>query len=456
MVPVHMRPESPPEAWPPLVRFVRIVRGPIDSFLHIEAASGILLFLAAAVAIGFANSSLAESYARFWDSPIGIRFGPFGFERSVAWFVNDGLMAIFFFVVGLEIRREIYQGELSELRRAALPFAAAIGGILVPAGLYLLIAGVPEIRRGWGVPMATDIAFAVGVLTILGKRVPATVRVLLLTLAVIDDLGAILVIAIFYSDGVALGGILTSLVGFGFVLAMQRMGVRHKLAYLPPSLLAWAGVYAAGIHPTIAGVILGMITPVQAWMGPAGFLRGIKSEITDLEAYAPEKLPPTDLAASLQNVEVLRREALSPAESLITGLHSWVAFGIMPIFALANAGVPVSFGSLDTLSVRVVIGVAVGLVVGKPLGIFLASYLVQRLGIATLPTGVNSRHVLLLGCVAGIGFTMALFIGQLAFEDQQHLDAAKIGILAASLVAAVLGLVGGRLFLSEAPESDAA
>ena len=234
-------PPSPPEAWEPLLRLARLAGRPLERFLRIEAASGILLLVTAAVALWWANSRWAAHYVDLWHTPLGLRVGSFVFERSLEWFVNDGLMVIFFFVVGLEIRREVHHGELSNLRRAALPIGAALGGMLVPAALYLLLAGAPPTRAGWGVPMATDIAFALGILTLLGKRVPAAMRVLLLALAVIDDLGAIVVIAIFYSSGVALSGLVVAALGFGCVLAMQRLGVRAKLAYLPPALVAWAG-----------------------------------------------------------------------------------------------------------------------------------------------------------------------------------------------------------------------
>jgi Na+:H+ antiporter, NhaA family len=410
-------PSAPPEAWEPLLRLARLAARPLERFLRIQAASGILLLVAAAVALVWANSPWADSYTGLWHTPVGIRLGGHTFERSLEWVVNDGLMVIFFFVVGMEIRREVHHGELSELRRAALPAAAALGGMLVPAALYLVVAGGPATRAGWGVPMATDIAFAVGILTLLGKRVPAALRVLLLALAVIDDLGAIIVIALFYSPGISVVGLLIALAGFGLIFGLQRFGVRAKLVYVVPAVVAWAGIYAAGIHPTIAGVIVGLMTPVRVWTG---------------------------------------REAASPAESLIESLHPWVAFGIMPIFALANAGVRISGGSLDSTSWTVLSAVAVGLMVGKPLGILAASWLALRLRIATLPVGMTVRHLIVLGVVSGVGFTMALFIAQLAFTDEKLLAAGKLGVLAASGGAAVLGLLMGRALLSPAKVAGAA
>jgi len=447
---------APPEAWEPLLRLARFAGRPLERFLRIEAASGILLLVAAAVALAWANSPWAESYVQLWHTPVGVRIGAFTFERTLVWLVNDALMVIFFFVVGLEIRREIHDGELSEWRRAALPTAAALGGMLAPAALYLAFARGPETRSGWGVPMATDIAFAVGILTLLGERIPAALRVLLLALAVIDDLGAIVVIALFYSSGIEPAGLLIAALGLIAIIAMQRLGVRAKLAYVPPATIAWAGIYTAGIHPTVAGVVVGLMTPVRAWLGTDGFLVGVRQELDQLSNVTPRTLSSHDFAQALRHVNVARREAMSPAESLIEMLHPWVAFGIMPVFALANAGVVVSAGSLDAPSWSVVTAVAVGLLVGKPLGVFVASWLTLRLGVGTLPEGVTLRHLVVLGVVAGVGFTMSLFIAQLAFTDPRLLAAAKIGVLAASGGAAVLALVAGRLLLAttRAPGSD--
>jgi NhaA family Na+:H+ antiporter len=445
---------DPPEAWPQFLRVARRAGRPLERFLGIEAASGILLLVAAAVALAWANSPWADSYVAVWHTPVGVRFGSFTFERSLEWLVNDGLMAIFFFVVGMEIRREVHHGELSEWRRAALPVAAAVGGMLVPAAVYLVVAGAPTTRSGWGVPMATDIAFAVGMLTLLGKRVPAALRVLLLALAVIDDLGAIVVIAAFYSSGVSLSGLLVAVVGLITVLVLQRFGVRAKLAYLAPALVAWAGTYAAGIHPTVAGVVVGLMTPVRAWLGAAGFAHDVQQELERLPESARDSSH--ELSHALRRVDDARREAISPAASLIAALHPWVAFGIMPIFALANAGVAVSVGAIDAAASSVITAVFLGLVVGKPVGVLLASILALRFRIAVLPVGVTLAHLVVLGLVAGVGFTMSLFIAQLAFIDAGLLAAAKLGVLAASGVAAVFALVVGWSVLTPAEVHGAA
>ena len=443
----HHRPSKPPEAWEPLLRFARLAARPLERFLRIQAASGLLLLLAAGAAMVWATVAWS-SYAALWHTPLGIRIGPWSFERSLEWVVNDGLMAIFFFVVGLEIRREVHHGELSDWRRAALPAAAAVGGMVAPAGLYLLVAGAPPTRSGWGVPMATDIAFALGILALLGKRVPAALRVLLLALAVIDDLGAIIVIAVFYSSGIAPLGLAVAGAGFIGILVMQRLGVRSKLAYVVPGVVAWAGVYAAGIHPTIAGVIIGLMTPVRAWLGTDGFVAGVQTQLDQLTHAGTAHVSSHELASTLREVDAARREAMSPVESLIESLHPWVAFAIMPIFALANAGVTVSVGAMDEHAWRVAIGAFLGLLVGKPVGILLVCGAMVRARVATLPAGIGTRHLVVLGVVAGIGFTMSIFIAQLAFADARLLAAAKVGVLAASVGAGVLGLALGRILLA--------
>jgi NhaA family Na+:H+ antiporter len=449
-------PATPPEAWEPLIRFSRVARRPLDRFLAIEAASGILLLVVAALAMVWANSPWAEAYAHLWHTPLAIRIGSFQFERSFEWFINDCLMVIFFFVVGLEIRREIHHGELSEWKRAALPAGAALGGMLVPAAIYLAVARHPSALSGWGVPMATDIAFAVGVLALLGKRVPPALRVLLLALAIIDDLGAILVIALFYSSGIAPAGFAVAGAGVVAILLMQRLGVRSKAAYVAPGVVVWAGIYAVGIHPTIAGVVVGMLTPVRAWLGPDGFVDGVRRDVEALSQVDPKDLSTHDLAAALKHVDVARREALSPAESLIEKLHPWVAFGIMPIFALANAGVALGGISLGGHVGQATLGVVLGLVLGKPLGILVACWCMVRLRIGVLPTGIGFRHLAVLGVVAGVGFTMALFIAQLAFTEKALLDAAKLGILVASAAAGLVALAMGRFWLDAKPVVGAA
>lgn len=450
---------KPPEAWEPLFRLARLARRPLETFFKIEAASGILLIVAAAVALLWVNSPWRASYTALWHLPIGIQLGDFTFVRPLEWVVNDGLMAIFFFVVGLEIRREIHHGELSTLRRAALPLAAALGGMVAPALIYLALAGGPATHAGWGIPMATDIAFAVGILTLLGKRVPPALRVLLLALAVIDDLGAIVVIALFYSKGIALVGFAAAACGIGGIFVLQFIGVRSKLAYVGPAVVAWAGVYAAGVHPTIAGVVIGLITPVRAWLGPERFVENLRTRVEALTNGPETELASHALTDQLHEIDVARREAISPAESLIESLHPWVAYAIMPIFALANAGVSFAGIDLSGAGASAALGVGVGLCVGKPVGVIAASWLALKLRIGVMPAGLGGRHLLVLGLVAGVGFTMSLFIAQLAFPGAALLADAKLGVLIASAAAAIIALLVGRLLLLPAthtPGSDAA
>ena len=454
--PPHIQPSLPPGSWQPLVRLSQRIRLPLERFLHIEAASGILLLMAAALALIWVHSPWAEWYQAWWNTPLGITFGSFSFQRSLAWYVNDVLMVIFFFVVGLEIRREIHRGELSSWRRASLPAVAALGGMLFPAMIYLLLAGGPDTRSGWGVPMATDIAFAVGILTLLGRRVPPALRVLLLAVAVIDDLGAIIVIALFYSSGIQIEGLLLAGLGFLGVMGLQGLGVRNKLAYGLPAVTAWAGIYAAGVHPTIAGVILGLMTPVTPWIGAQGFLENVGEKIAALRKISTSSGADGSSGVDdvhhtngiLREIQALGREVLSPADSLIQTLHPWVAFVIMPVFALANSGVSLVAANFDQNSSLILTSVSLGLLCGKPLGILLCVGLALRLKLADLPAGITWRHLFILGVVAGVGFTMALFIAQLAFADMAMLSAAKIGILAASGLAGIAALAGGYLMLS--------
>jgi NhaA family Na+:H+ antiporter len=354
-------------------------------------------------------------------------------------------MTIFFFVVGLEIRREIYHGELSGLRRAAFPLAAAFGGMLVPAGLFLALNHGRGSSSGWGVPMATDIAFAVGVLTLLGSRVPPALRVFLLALAVIDDVGAILVIAVFYSSGLAPLGFAVLAFGLAGVLAQQALGVRRPWAYVPAGIVAWAGAYMAGIHPTLAGVVIGLLTPVRAWFGAQGLIQRADESVSALRGQTVED--ERVLIRHIDHMKDAQREAVSPVERIQHALHGWVAYGAMPLFALANAGVSLGDASFSGEPLAAFLGVLVGLVVGKPLGIVGFSWLAARAGVAALPSGVGWIEVALVGTVAGIGFTMSIFIAHLAFGAGANLETSKVGILVASGTAALLAYVLGRVIL---------
>jgi Na+:H+ antiporter, NhaA family len=427
----------PPETWSPVRRAAELIASPIQRILAIEAASGIILLIATAVALTWANV-WTSSYAELWHTPIGGRVGPWAYEQPLHFWVNDGLMTIFFFVVGLEIRREVFEGELATFKKAALPLAAAVGGMIVPAIIFTALNAGRAGSAGWAIPMATDIAFAVGVLTLLGSRVSSALRVLLLALAVIDDIGAILVIAIFYSSGIDWQGFILVGAGVGTVLAMRAAGVRTPLLYLVPGVVVWAGFLSVGIHPTIGGVILGLLTPVRPWFGPSGFAATTAEHL--------ERLPEGDreaLLSALDQINQARREAVSPAERLIHSLHPWVAFVVMPVFALANAGVVLGGADFSGDYLWLFAGIVAGLALGKPLGITAASLGASRAGIAT--RDMQRRGVLLVGIVGGIGFTMSLFIAALAFPPGPLLDTAKLAILVGSGVSIVIGLGFGAL-----------
>jgi NhaA family Na+:H+ antiporter len=450
--PVH---PPPPGAWAAAQAAARMLLSPVERFLSVEASSGILLLLAAAVALIWANSPWHAGYEALWHTPLGLRVGGFTFERDLHFLINDGLMVVFFFVVGLEIRREIDCGELSELRRAALPAFAALGGMIVPACVFLTFNGGTPAAVGWGVPVATDIAFAVGVLAVLGKRVRPALRILLLALAVIDDLGAIIVIALFYSSGFKAVGVAMLAAGLALLLGMQKLGIRSSLAYVLPGLVIWAGIYATGVHPALAGVIVGLLTPVRAWLGPRAFVDQAKAAAFAVGSQAGQDAHHR-VRTKLADLEVASRETFSPVERLQHALHPWVAFLIMPIFALANSGVPIGGARLDQEGQRVLAGVVLGLVIGKPVGVLGLAWVTVRLKLASLPAGVAWREVLVVGLVAGIGFTMALFIAGLAFPAGALIEVAKLGILCASALAALTGLGWGRLLLPVRVSSRAA
>ena len=445
-------PTIPPEARLPALRVAQAMRRPIERFLHIEAASGILLIIAATTALVWANSPWAHSYEALWYTPFRIGLGDWTMERSLHFWINDLLMAVFFLVAGLEIKREMVHGALSDIKRAALPIAAAIGGMLVPATIYASMNATGPGAHGWGVPMATDIAFAVGVLMLLGRRVPPALRVLLLAFAVIDDLGAILVIAVFYSSGLAVDGLMVALGGVFVMWLFGRMGVRPGASLILPFLLIWGGLYRAGIHPTIAGVIMGLMAPAQAWYGPAGFLRTAQKALLKFEQRAEAGDTGAALMEPLEEIGFASREAVAPVVRLEHQLHSWVAYGIMPLFALANAGVAmggIEFSEPGALAVTG--GVALGLLVGKPVGVLVFSWVAVRLRLCVLPQGVNWSGMLIVGVAGAIGFTMAIFIAELAYGDPDLLAVAKLGVLAATAVAAVAALVLGRILLPAQP-----
>jgi NhaA family Na+:H+ antiporter len=416
----------------------------IERFMHIEAVSGVVLLAAAALALIWANSPVSGSYHALWHTPLSISFGSLSVSQSLHFWINDGLMTVFFLVVGVEIRREIHEGALSSIRLASLPLAAALGGVVVPAIIYACLNSDPLQFRGWAVPTATDIAFAVGVLALLGRAIPSNVRVLLLALAIIDDIVAVLIIAAFYGEGLNYSGLLVAGLGVLMVLGLQRIGIGNAFAYIVPGIVLWIGLLQTGAHPTLAGVVLGLMTPVLPRRCQERPIDTMTQVVGDLRKQAQQ---PTVESGVLKNLKLAQRELMPPVARIQGALHPWVAFGIMPLFALANAGVTLGGVDLDSNgSQSVLLGVLVALVLGKPIGVIAASALAVRLGWCRLPPNVTWPGVCVVGLLAGIGFTMSIFIANLAFHEENLLNAAKLGVLLASATAAVIGLTWGIFY----------
>lgn len=436
------------EFLPPVQRMADKAFLAFERFLHIEAMSGIVLLVATIAALFLANSPYASDYEHFWHLPLSFGVGDFVVSKSLHFWINDALMTIFFLVVGMEIRREMHEGALSDVKSATLPIAAATGGVVLPALIYLALNNEAGLRHGWAVPTATDIAFAVGVLTLLGKAVPPSVRIFLLTLAIIDDIVAVLIIALFYSGGLDVSGFFVAGCGIMAVFFLQWIGVGSAYAYILPGALLWFGLLKTGAHPTLAGVVLGLMTPtrrVKKTQPPSDMASEAISE------FVLQKKGSSDLFVLMRSVKRLgyaQRELLPPVVRVQMILHPWVAFLIMPLFAFANAGV--AFGDVHLTGggpVSVFLGVSLGLVFGKPIGVFLVSWLCVRVGWCSLPAGMTWGWGVLVGLLAGIGFTMSMFIANLAFSDQELLNAAKIGILLGTVVAGIVGLIFGRLLI---------
>ena len=415
---------------------------PARRLLHKAPAGGLVLLACAAIAMVWANSPLSHSYHALWETPITFGVGEWRSALSLHAAVNDGLMAVFFVLVGLEIKREVLVGELASVRRAALPVAAALGGMVVPALLYLAFNAGGPTTRGWGIPMATDIAFALGVLALLGDRFPPALRVFLSALAIADDLGAVLVIALFYTASVSWSALGAAAGLLLLSLLANALGVRTAWAYALIGLALWVAVLLSGVHATVAGVLLAMTIPSRTVINEAALLSGARAALQRFDdACHPDRtmLSNSEHQAALRRLEVLSEKALPPLARLEYGLHGIVTFGIMPLFALANAGVDLRAGGAGIGS-SVALGVIVGLVVGKPVGITLASWLAVRAGVAALPAGISWRTLVGAGVLGGIGFTMSLFIAGLAFGDSaDRLTSAKLGTLIASLIAGVAG-----------------
>ena len=417
---------------------------PFREFARTSASGGVLLMAAAVVALIWANSPLASVYTDLWATELSFSIGDVTVSESLLHVINDGLMAIFFLVVGLEIKREVLVGELASLRRATLPIAAAIGGAVVPAVIFLAVSGGGTAGRGWGVPMATDIAFALGVLALLGSRAPVGLRVFVAALAIVDDLLAVLVIAVFYTADLSLPALAAAGVLLAALVVANRIGVRRPIVYALLGVSLWVAVFATGIHATIAGVLLALTIPATTRLDSDAYVDHARHLIADFEGrtVGGEDASTSEHHAALWELEDATERAQAPMLRIEHALHPWVSFLIVPIFALANSGVRLDLDLRSTLQEPITLGVILGLVIGKQVGITLGAAAVVRAGLASLPAGVGWRHVYGAAWLGGIGFTMSIFIAGLAYgEGAAELNLAKVGILAASLIAGAGGFV---------------
>src|ERR687896_2128924 len=423
---------------PPVERIVR----PFQDFANKQSSGGILLIIAAAVALVWANSPWGESYAALWHTKLSVGVGDFSVSKDLMHWINDGLMAVFFLVVGLEMKREVLVGELSSVRNAALPVAAALGGAVVPALIYAAINAGTEGSAGWGIPMATDIAFALGILALLGQRAPTALKVFLTALAIVDDIVAVLVIALFYTSEISWGALGGGAVFLAALIVANVLGVGRTLVYAVLGVGLWLCFLLSGVHATIAGILLALTIPATSFINPGAFLERSRYVLDRFEKAGENGenvLSNEERQAALHALNHAAYKLEPPLHELEHNLHPWVVFAIMPLFALANAGVPLGGGVVEALTSPVALGIVAGLVVGKQLGITLFAWLAVRSGLSELPEGVGWRHVYGVGWLAGIGFTMSLFISDLAFSEDSLIEAAKVGILCASLIAGVVG-----------------
>jgi NhaA family Na+:H+ antiporter len=432
-------------------RPIDILLRPFLDFAELQAAAGILLLACTAAALSWANL-YPEHYAAFFAQTLTVSLGGAGLSKPLLLWINDGLMSVFFFVVGLEIKREIIEGELSELRQATLPIAAALGGMIVPAGIYLALNGDGPGRSGWGIPMATDIAFAVGILALLGSRVPIGLKIFLTALAIVDDIGAVVVIAIFYTDHVSTAALLGG--GACLLLSVLANGLRlrHPALYFFIGLAVWFFFLKSGVHATIAAILMAFTIPAKTRIDVEAFKKSTSDLLKVMSPKAGVFMDERNSAA-VHSIEASCEAVMAPAQRLEHALHSLVVFVVMPVFALANAGVRIELGSLlDLLSDNIALGTILGLFLGKQIGIFLFSWLCIKSGIGRMPASVTLGGIYGTAVLGGIGFTMSLFIAGLALPDPALLQAAKAGILAGSLISGLLGYAVLRLTLKGAPE----
>lgn len=419
------------------------ILAPVSHFIHLEYTSGIVLLISVIIAIAWANSPFHEFYEHLWHINFSVGFDKFMLSHPLHIWINDGLMAIFFFVIGLELKREFMEGELSSLQKASLPMTAALGGMLVPAAIYFFINSGTDAGHGWGIPMATDIAFALALLSMASKRIPVSLKIFLSALAVADDLGAVLVIAFFYTDEI---NFVPLAIGAGFLILLMvgnRIGIRSTIFYLILGICVWIGFLLSGVHATIAGVLVAFTIPAVTRIDEQIYSSNLRKLSYDFEVDIPERgnLITPEQNKTIQKVKTLSMAAETPLQTIEHALHPWVAFGIMPLFALANAGIVISADFFSSIANPVSIGVAAGLIIGKFSGILFFCWIMVKFRLSKLPEGANWKHIAGVALLAGIGFTMSLFISGLAFENPVFIDQAKYGILIASIFAGILGTI---------------
>ena len=434
---------------------------PFQRFAAEEASGGILLLGCTVAALIWANSAFEHSYDVLWDTRLTIGFRHFLLDEPLHFWINDALMAVFFFVVGLEIKRSVILGELASFRQAALPVVAAIGGMVVPAAFYLALNPSGEGADGWAIPMSTDIAFSLGVLALLGSRIPIALKVFLTAFAIVDDIGAVIVIAVFFTETIswvnlAVGGGL-----LGALVLMNVIGVRNPVVYAIVGIVVWVSFFKSGIHPTVAGILIAMTIPLKVRINPEQFVARAKALIDEFAADGDAGPRRGDLAlttvrqrSALEELEIASKEVESPLQRLEHSMHPVVAFAIMPLFALANAGVLLGEDVFELLTTPVSLGIMLGLVIGKPLGIGIFAWLSVKTGLAFLPQGIPWKQILGVACLGGVGFTMSIFVGGLAFTDDTLITESKLGILVASIVAGAAGYLILKSTAKEPNESS--
>lgn len=430
----------------PLEKMFDKVVSPFEEFIHHETASGFMLMACAIIALVAANTALSHSYEALLHTMVGFSFGDVALEKTLHHWINDGLMALFFFVVGLEIKREVLVGELSDPRQASLPIIAAVGGMCVPALVYFSINPSGDAAAGWGIPMATDIAFAIGVMVLLGSRIPKTLLMFLVALAIVDDLGAVLVIAFFYTETINLNALILAGLLFAVLIFLNKSGVRHPLPYFLFGLLLWLAMLKSGVHATLAGVLTALTIPAVPKYEPRNFGNLVRKLMDKFESYhrpGESIMRNEEQRAILQSLEKGVQMVETPLQRLESSMHVWVAFLVIPIFALANAGIPLDFGNIGAVMADpVTLGVIAGLTLGKIIGIAGFSWLAIKFGIGRLPVGTNFSQIFGVSILGGIGFTMSIFVAELAFVGQEeNLLMAKTGILFASLAAGIIGYI---------------